>query len=87
MPGCKPPRLGHDLSVTNGRLLRDGSWPAVVGGYGDLIGDSQLRRIQIQRANDRGRVATCPGMNQAAKPPPDNHIAGGDDLRPGVHIP
>ncbi len=51
-----------------------------------MFGDTQLRRAEVQRADDCRRVAAGPSVNQPAQPTPHNHVARGDDLRAGVHI-
>ena len=74
-----------NLPFTNRRLLR-GAAGAAVGGHGDVVGDAQLRRVQLQGADDGRRVAQRPGMDEAAQPPPDNDAARGHDLRAGVDL-
>lgn len=81
------PRFGNDLAVYDDRLLRHRIGTVIARRNSDLIGNSKLGRIQVQRTYRSCRITKSPGMDQPSKPAPDDHVAAGDYLCPGVHVP
>jgi hypothetical protein len=63
-------------------------WPtaALLRRAGDVVGDAELRRGQVQRADDGALISQGPGVHHAVQFSPDNDMTTSDNLRPGVDV-
>src|SRR3990170_1424655 len=79
------PGLGHQMSVADQSHLRSHG-AAPLGRDGDVTGDAQLCRRQVERRHGGGAVPAGPGVHHAAHSPPHQNVPAGDDLGPRVDV-